>query len=138
MTINNSISSKQDVPDAPFIWNGSTEETEFFLLPPGYYEFETIGFNYSERNNSYTGGTYLCIELRLKIFHKDGDIVINCPMPAGSRLANSYFNAIDFPIGMEPSSSNTVGTRAGCRLAQKKVTVKTINVVEKFIKSNIN
>lgn len=138
MLNNNTIPAEPAVPEAPFIWNGGVEETEFHLLPPGCYEFETIRFGYSKRNNRYTGGTYLCIELRLKIFHEDGDIVINCPMPAGSKLANGYFNAIDFPIGMEPSSKNTVGTRAGCRLAQKKATVKTINVVEKFIKSNIN
>ncbi len=136
MSTVNSKPTKQDLPQEPFVWTGDTEETGFHLLPEGYYEFETIGFECCQRINQITGKPFWSILIKLKIFHPDGTTIINCSMSGGSKLANSYFSAINFPVGMQPTSKNTVGTRAGCRLIQQAATVKTINIVERFINSN--
>ena len=118
----------------PFIWMGEKKETNGVnLLSEGIYEFETVGFRYSYRPNQFTGGQYRCIELRIKVFHPEGFIIINCPMAVNSKLADSYFRAINFTPGTAPTYENTVGTKGGCYLVKRKATFKLINSVTKFI-----
>ena len=121
-------------PNDPFVWMGDKEETnKVILLPEGFYEFETVGFRYSYRPNKFKGGVYRCIELRIKVFYPEGFIIINCPMAVNGKLADSYFQAINFPPGTSPTYENTVGAKAGCHLAVKEATIKSINSVTRFV-----
>lgn len=108
----------------------ATTEKKFILLPKGYYKFNVLSY----RKDEYKNSTFSCptVNIRLLIHNSFGEVVINHKifLSEGSAPKISAFFA---SIGMSNLDwEQIVGKEGTCRLGQKKLDYKTINIVEHF------